>query len=331
MDSNSPLEGLPLGPGSAGPAVRDLQQRLGAVGHRTTPDEPATYGDATGEAVRAFQAARGLKQDGVCGAQTWHALVEAGYRLGDRHLYRRARMLRGDDVADLQRRLGALGFDAGRVDGIFGDQTERALGDFQRNAGLTVDRICGPATVRALVQLGSRGLEEPVAGVRERDALRRRPPTLDGRNVVIAESGGLGALTRALERALVANGAVVTVLQHPDGSEQAAAANAVGAEVLMALGLDPDSEGCAAAYYGAHGWESPGGRRLAELVQGLVPTAIGVKDGGVRAMSVPVLRESRMPAVLCELGPPPAVVERGAEIATALGEALTAWTVPPSE
>ena len=36
-------------------------------------------------------------------------------------------MLRGDDVAELQRRLNALGFDAGREDGILGAETEPAL------------------------------------------------------------------------------------------------------------------------------------------------------------------------------------------------------------
>ena len=35
------------------------------------------------------------------------------------------------------------GFDTGRVDGIFGDATARALGEFQRNAGLPVDGIVG--------------------------------------------------------------------------------------------------------------------------------------------------------------------------------------------
>ena len=36
-------------------------------------------------------------------------------------------MLRGDDVSELQRRLNALGFDAGREDGILGPETEAAL------------------------------------------------------------------------------------------------------------------------------------------------------------------------------------------------------------
>ena len=48
-------------------------------------------------------------------------------------------MLRGDDVAELQQRLGALGFDAGRVDGIFGAETATALEALQRNAGLPTD------------------------------------------------------------------------------------------------------------------------------------------------------------------------------------------------
>ena len=54
-------------------------------------------------------------------------------------------MQRGDDVADLQQRLSTLGFDTGRVDGIFGDRTSRALAEFQRNAGLPYrrHRRCG--------------------------------------------------------------------------------------------------------------------------------------------------------------------------------------------
>ena len=66
-------------------------------------------------------------------------------------------MMRGDDVADLQLRLGALGFDAGRVDGILGPVTQTAIGEFQRNAGLVTDQVCGPETVEALVRLEGRG------------------------------------------------------------------------------------------------------------------------------------------------------------------------------
>jgi N-acetylmuramoyl-L-alanine amidase len=244
-------------------------------------------------------------------------------------LYRRYPPLRGDDVADLQRRLSTLGFDAGRVDGILGERTEHALADFQRNAGLTVDGICGPTTIQTLDRMGRQAPPQPVASVREREELRSGPRTLAGRRVAVAEAGGLDALARQIERALAATGAMVTVLHHPEGSSQAAAANAAEVDVFVGVAVEPEAEGCTTAYFSGHGGPSPGGLRLAELLQSSVPTALDVKDGGTRGMTLPVLRETRMPAVWCEVGPPSVVVQRSAELAAAVAAALTRWAAAP--
>ncbi|MGA1038531.1 MAG: peptidoglycan-binding domain-containing protein, partial [Ilumatobacteraceae bacterium] len=64
---------------------------------------------------------------GCCDELTWTALVEAGWTLGDRLLMITAPNLRGEDVAELQRILARLGFNCGRVDGIFGPDTAGAL------------------------------------------------------------------------------------------------------------------------------------------------------------------------------------------------------------
>ena len=104
----------------------------------------------TEEAVRAFQTARGLRCDGRCDENTWTALVEASWKLGDRALFLTSPNLRGDDVAELQTRLGRIGFDCGRVDGILGPRTAVALEEFQSNCGTTSDGVCGPETVRTL-------------------------------------------------------------------------------------------------------------------------------------------------------------------------------------
>jgi len=61
--------------------------------------------------------------------------------------------MRGDDVAALQSRLTEMGFDCGRVDGIYGSRTEAAVKEFQKSAGATVDGKCGPATIIALIRL----------------------------------------------------------------------------------------------------------------------------------------------------------------------------------
>ena len=282
--------------------------------------------------MRTFQERRGLRVDGVCGEQTWAALVEAGYHLGDRLLYLRHPMLRGDDVATLQRRLGALGFDAGRVDSIFGPHTKAALDEFQRNTGLTVDGVFGPATHQTLERLSARrGDREPVAAVRETERLRRAPRTLAGKRVIIADGGGLHAAATAAARALTEAGALAMVIQHPDQSTQAAEANAAEADVYVGLLLDAEGEGCRSAHYAGHRYESPGGRRLAQMLQAALPPALGLADGGVRGMAVPVLKETQMPAVLCELGPAHEVVPRTAELAAVLRRVLSAWAASPCD
>ena len=100
-----PPPGLPLCQGASGEPVRDLQRRLSRAGLPVTPDAPGSFGDATEAAVSAFQGRSGLEVTGICDGLTWSVLVEAGYQLGDRLLYHRTPMLRGDDVTALQRPL----------------------------------------------------------------------------------------------------------------------------------------------------------------------------------------------------------------------------------
>lgn len=321
---------LPLVEGDAGEAVADVQHRLGALGFGTATDPQGVFGPATRAAVEAFQHRRGLRVDGVCGRQTWATLVEAGYRLGDRLLYRRTPMFRGDDVAELQQRLGALGFHLGRVDGIFGDDTAAALREFQQNAALPADGILGGGTLRELLRVAARHeQQELVSTVRDRELLRRAPPTLAGRHIAIGEVGGLGTTVSAVRRRLVALGARVTTLHHPDDSAQAHQANAAGVEVYLALRLDPDRPGCVTYFYAGYRNESVGGRLLAEVVQRTVPAALGVPDHKTRGMSLPLLRETRMPAVITEVGPASVVVERGPALADALTGALVTWATTP--
>src|SRR5581483_2584635 len=224
-----------LAPGHEGEAVRDLQQRLADLGFETAAAEAGVYGDSTVAAVRAFQTARGLRVDGICGRQTWSGLVEAGYRLGDRLLYHRTPMLRGDDVLDLQDKLNALGFDAGRGDGIFGPHTAEALREFQRNVGAVPDGICGPESIAALERL-SRFAGGSVASVREKEALRDGALHLAGRRLYLAVEPGLDALGDVVAKGLVELGA--DVLLDGSGEEDsmvASEANRYAADLFLGL------------------------------------------------------------------------------------------------
>ncbi|MEZ5271675.1 MAG: peptidoglycan-binding protein [Ilumatobacteraceae bacterium] len=320
---------FPLTPGQHGEAIRDLQRRLGAAGHSPAPGaEVGVYCPATVAAVAAFQATRGLRSDGVCDEHTWTALVEASWKLGDRSLYLTAPNLRGDDVAELQDRLARLGFDCGRVDGILGPRTARALEDFQSNCGLFADAVCGQDTVRALVRVGSQSGTGPgVAVVRERERLRNGWGSIAESRVVLGQFGGLSAITRSLARDLRLLGATVMPLDEPDAVAQAIAANHFTADVY--LGFEGSADPVVTVhYYKVPSFESVGGRTLAEAIADALRPLAGelAVDVQVVGMRLPVLRETRMPAVLVVLGSVREVVDQSAMVTAAVQQALELWT-----
>jgi len=325
------VDTLPIRLGDHGDAVRDLQQRLTASGVDVAIADPrGTYGPSTADAVGVFQSSRRLPPTGVCDQTTWAALVEAGYRSGDRLLYLRSPMLRGDDVAELQRALGALGFDAGRVDGIFGPETERAVLDFQRNVGLPADGKCGQSVLASLARLGHRAEHSTnVAGVRERERLRSRPPVLAELRVVLGEAGGLDVLVTAIDRVLQDASAIVALSHHPHPSVQAVEANDFAADVYLGFSLS-DRASCEVAYYATTGFESSGGQRLAGLVVERWREIEDLRVDDACGRAVTVLRETRMPAIVCQLGPPAEVVEHTAELAQAVFRALAEWVAAPA-
>lgn len=140
--------------GDRGAAVEDIQRRLLALGYDLGPTVvDGVFLESTAQAVRRFQERFGLYADGVVGPRTWSALVDSTFAFGDRMLYLRTPYFHGNDVLTLQRALNSLGFVCGDDDGIFGTFTERAVVEFQQNAGLGADGIVGPGTLTALSSL----------------------------------------------------------------------------------------------------------------------------------------------------------------------------------
>ncbi len=323
---------LAIAEGDIGPHVADVRRRLEALGFGPISDPQEHFARATRAAVEAFQRLRGLRVDGIVGPQTWNRLVEAGFRLGDRVLYHHHPPFRGDDVADVQARLAALGFNMGRVDGIFGPATAQALRDFQADSALPADGVLGETTLAELRRVQARsGDQALVSTVRTREQLRTRPPTLKGIRIVIGEVGGMASVARALNRHLVRLGALTTTLHDPDEHAQAQAANEASADLFLALRLLPTNRGVSCAYYAGYRDESVAGRHLAELIASSAPSLLDVANLGARGMSVAILRETRMPAVLVEVGPVEVIVEGAATLADAVASALVQWVQTSSE
>jgi N-acetylmuramoyl-L-alanine amidase len=278
--------------------------------------------------VRAFQRHHGLHDHGECDEPTWLALVEASWRLGDRPLRLVAPFLRGDDVGALQTSLGRLGFDCGRIDGIFGPATARALEEFQRNCGLEVDGIFGPLSARALEINGARTGSGPgVATLRELEQLES-VTALHELRVVVGQFGGLGALSRQVAQSLRQRGARVVSVDELDPSVQAAAANRHAATAYVGFESRSDEQ-VTVAYYATAGFESAGGKALASrLVQhfGTVPGLAIAQPVGMR---LAVLRETKMTAIVCSMGPVQRVVDATPALSDAVVEALAAWAESP--
>jgi peptidoglycan hydrolase-like protein with peptidoglycan-binding domain len=121
--------------GDESDAVRGAQYLLRAHGSGISPDRQ--FGPATEQAVRQFQSARGLPEDGIVGPDTWRALVVT---VGPGST--------GEAVRGVQSFGLMLIVDQPLlvVDGDYGPETEERIRLFQQIWGLTVDGSAGIET-----------------------------------------------------------------------------------------------------------------------------------------------------------------------------------------
>lgn len=345
MGANSGMQILRLG--DRGAAVADVQTALRSLGllpdgdgtsaarppqaMATLPDvalDGAVFDDATELAVRHFQQNRGLSVDGRVGEETYRALNEARWSLGDRLLrFDPERPVRGDDVINLQERLHELGYDAGPVDGVFGVDTEGGLRAFQRDYGLTSDGTCGPATLRALRQLGRKVTGGRPQLLRQSASFVDSGPHLVSRRIVVDPGHGgsdpglvHGETTEAdlvfdlasrIEGRLAAAGATVYLTrgrdQNPTAAERTAFANDARADLFLSLHVDghpsEHARGVASYYYGTgSGASSTVGEQFANLARREIVARTGMLDLGSHPKTWDLLRMSRMPAVRLDCG-----------------------------
>jgi N-acetylmuramoyl-L-alanine amidase len=330
--------------GDTGAAVAEIRDRLGRLGllaggtPTSTPGHDpssACFDDAVDVAVRAFQQERGLTVDGVVGVQTFRRLEEARWELGDRVLsFSPGHLVTGDDVLALQQRLSGLGFDLGRVDGVFGRATDAALREFQRSVGVDPDGTCGPDTFRAMERLrrtmsGAGGggsaetlrelhvLETLLSGVADKVVVL--DPGHGGLDTGLVHAGLseaviAGDLATRIEGRLAAIGVQVLLTRSPEGAtaleeaERAHFSNDTAADLVVSLHADSVESsapaGCATFYYGdaVAGTGSALGARFAEMVQEEICSRTDLTDCRTHAKTWDLLRMTRMPAVRIECG-----------------------------
>ena len=313
--------------GDSGDLVNQVITSLNRIGLlHTTPEN---FDELVAAAVALFQQQRGLTSTGNVNNQTFQALEEARWKLGDRSLYLQpSPLMRGDDIAQLQNRLTDMGFDCGKTDGIFGAKTEIAVKEFQKSVGTNVDGKCGPATITALIRLTKTVAGGAPTKLRETTRQQSRGPALAGKVIVINPARGgdnhgvvaNGAveseitydIATRVEGRLLALGASVFLTRGPQNdpteSERIKLTNSANADLMISLNCDTykndKAHGVATYSYGsdAHGVHSVVGDRFASLVQREICARTDLQNCGTHSKTWDLLRLVQAPAVRIDLG-----------------------------
>lgn len=290
------------------------------------------FDDGLSEVLKAFQQSRGIVPSGTIDEPTLRELRQASYSLGARVLsFQPGNELMGDDVSQLQQQLQELGFYRNRIDGLFGRNTHAALVEYQLNAGLQNDGVCGPATIRALSLLGRRITTGSAHNVQERERVRNAGPKLAGKRVVIDPALGgtnkgqtvkgrfgeiteeelLWDLAQRLEGRMIAAGMETIIsrprLDDPTVKSRSEMANAFGADLVISLACDSypneKANGVASFYFGSEsGNSSLIGEALSSYIQREITARTPLTNLSNHGRTWEILRLTQMPVVQIVLG-----------------------------
>ena len=308
-------------------AIELISNTLLRLGFISSPSD--IFDEKLTQGVKAFQQDRGLTVNGLVNEITARSLEEARFRLGDRVLvFNTTALMRGDDVANLQDRLIQMGFNCGKVDGVYEITTESAVKEFQKSVGILSDGRCGPATLISLMRLAKTVSGGAPSALRESINHSVRSPALANKVIVIDPSWGgeftgesangvneseiVFDLAQRLEGRLIALGVNVILTRSANNSplekDRIKVANSVNADLVIALKVDSykneKANGVATYFYGREdkGVRSVVGERFANLIQREICARTDLLNCHTHGKSWDLLRLTVAPTVRIDLG-----------------------------
>ncbi|WP_245396078.1 N-acetylmuramoyl-L-alanine amidase [Brevibacterium permense] len=301
----------------------NIKAQMARLGLHVGDTETADFDRDFELGVRQFQQDRGILCDGVLGPETFSALEQARYQLGDRVLrFDPVRVLSGDDVVDLQTKLAGLGFYPGRIDSEYASLTEAAVKELQMSLGTKVDGVTGPQTLRGLNAIDRNQDTGNLFALQERARVAASGTSLVGRTFVIEAATTVVDFQTlpmtdeqsALERQITldiasrlvgrleAIGAGALLLE--GDAVEVNRADTLGASAVITVTADvsksKDANGLATFYFGHErqsDLNSPTGQKLAELIQGELVARTGMQDCRTHARTWSSLKRLKTPKV----------------------------------
>ena len=240
-----PVPEVSLRNGDKGDDVKLVQKRLKELGYYKSSVD-GKMGKGTVNALKAFQKAHGLNDDGVAGQATYAVLFsDNALKKGTTPTPQPTEIptpapevtaapaasvswptMRkddtGTDVAQLQEALIQLGYLSGKADGNYGTKTVEAVRAFQKANGLTADGAAGEQTQRVLYGGNAKAANVKTTAAPQQAATATAAPATSGTLKV----GSTGTDVQTLQQKLIELGYLKGSADGVFGNKTAAAVKA---------------------------------------------------------------------------------------------------------
>jgi N-acetylmuramoyl-L-alanine amidase len=163
--------------------------------------------------------------------------------------------------------------------------------------------------------------------VREYETLLTSSDNTERPRVVVGCFDSSTRITRLLVRELRNRGDDVMTIENADPHAHARTANSFNADLYIGVS-STETPATEFAYYQTDSFVSAGGRMAAELCAEFVRDSQSASDVVAIGMQLPVLRETRMPAVMCAVGLSGSD-DSALGMVPALAKAITQWNNQP--
>jgi peptidoglycan hydrolase-like protein with peptidoglycan-binding domain len=175
-----------FGEGAKGPSVENVQKHLRAAGFDPQHTN-GVFDERTEGALKAFQRHSGLEPSGRVDAQTWKRLKTSFILSSHAAAPAQARGEHSAEVKQSEKLLKRLGFNPGKVDGVFDARTEKAVKAYEKKHDLERNGEIGTNQLAQMKKLAAAH-----GGIQVTNEMRRLAS--NGKSVALSMGGysGLG-------------------------------------------------------------------------------------------------------------------------------------------
>ncbi len=138
--------------GAQGEHVKNLQKHLSAAGF-SPKRAGGTFDERTTGALKAFQRKSKLEATGVVNAKTWKALQKSYILTNSKAAPSQGLNERSGAVKASETLLKKLGFNPGKIDGLFDRNTLKAVKAYEKSQGSKVDGVIGTNQLAQMTRL----------------------------------------------------------------------------------------------------------------------------------------------------------------------------------